>query len=144
VAGKLVRGAHAVEDSLAFLTIALLAVFLLVEVTARKVFNTGVRDSSVYVEHLVLAATFVAGAVTSREKKHLALATGLFLPGSLKAFAATLSAVLAAGLSLAFGLSAISFAWTAFPAADRVGFMSKRLRPGQAGLPRDERAPSPG
>ena len=127
MAGRFVRAAHAVEDSLSFLTIALLAVFLLVEVVARKIFNTGVRDSSVYVEHLVLAATFVAGTVTSREKKHLALATGLFLSGSLKAFAATLTAVLAAGLSLAFGLSAISFAWNAFPAADRVGFVSKRL-----------------
>jgi tripartite ATP-independent transporter DctM subunit len=127
VAGRFVRAVHSVEDSLAFLTIFLLAVFLLVELAARKIFNTGVRDSSVYVEHLVLAATFVAGAVTSREKKHLALATGPFLPESLKAFAATLSAVLASGLTLAFGLSAISFAWNAFLAADRVGFVSKRL-----------------
>jgi tripartite ATP-independent transporter DctM subunit len=127
VAGKLVRGAHAVEDSLAFLTIALLAVFLLVEVAARKIFNTGVRDSSVYVEHLVLAATFLAGAITAREKKHLALATGMFLSGAVKTLAATLSAVLASGLTLAFGLSALSFAWNAFPAADRVGFVSKRL-----------------
>jgi tripartite ATP-independent transporter DctM subunit len=127
VASRLVRAAHAFEDSLAFLTIALLAVFLLVEIAARKIFNTGVRDSSVYVEHLVLAATFLAGAITAREKKHLALATGMFLPEAVKTLAAALTAVLASGLTLAFGLSALSFAWNAFPAADRVGFVSKRL-----------------
>jgi C4-dicarboxylate transporter DctM subunit len=127
VANRLVRAAHTVEDSLAFFSIFLLAAVLLVEAVARKVFNTGVPDSGVYVEHLVLAATFVAGAVTAREKKHLALATGMFLPKGMKAFAATLTAVLAAGLTLAFGLSALSFAWNAFTAAERVGFLPKRL-----------------
>jgi C4-dicarboxylate transporter DctM subunit len=127
VASRAVRAVHAVEDSLAFLTIALMALVLLVEIVARKVLHTGVRHSGVYVEHLVLAATFAAGAVTAREKKHLALATGLFLPAWLKGFAQVLTAVLASGLTLAFGLSALSFAWNAFPAADRVGFLPKRL-----------------
>jgi tripartite ATP-independent transporter DctM subunit len=127
VVNKLLRAVHNAEDALAFLTLFLLAALLLVEVVARKVFNTGVRDSGVYVEHLVLAATFVAGAITSREKKHLALATGLFLPGSLKAFARALSAVLASALTLAFGLSSLSFARNAFAASDRVGLLPKRL-----------------
>ena len=122
-----VRAVHAVEDAAAFLSVFLLALLLLVEVAARKIFDTGVPDSGVYVEHLVLAATFIAGAVTSREKKHLALATGIFLPDSLKAFAAALTAVLASGLTLAFGLSAASFAWNAFTAADRAGIFPKRL-----------------
>jgi len=127
VANRLVRAVHAVEDSLAFFSIFLLAAVLLLEVVARKVFNTGIRDSGAYVEHLVLAATFIAGAVTSREKKHLALATGLFLPRSLKAFAGTLTAVLSAALTLAFGLSALSFAWNAFVSTDKVGFLPKRF-----------------
>jgi len=124
VANRLVR---AVEDSLAFFSIFLLAAVLLFEAVARKAFNTGIRDSGVYVEHLVLVATFIAGAVTSREKKHLALATGLFLPRSLKAFAGTVTAVLSAALTLAFGLSALSFAWNAFVPTDKVGFLPKRL-----------------
>ena len=127
MASRLARAVRAAEDSLASLTIVLLAAVLLVEVVARKVFDTGVRHSGVYVEHLVLAATFVAGAVTSREKRHLALATGLFLPKGLKGPAETLSAALAAGLTLAFGLSSLSFARNAFAAADRVGFLPKRL-----------------
>jgi TRAP-type C4-dicarboxylate transport system permease small subunit len=124
---RAVRAVRAGEDAAAFLSIFLLALLLLVEVAARKIFNTGVPDSGVYVEHLVLAATFIAGAVTSREKKHLALATGVFLPESLKAFAAALTAVLASGLTLAFGLSAASFAWNAFTAADMAGIFPKRL-----------------
>ncbi len=127
MANRLIRAVHAVEDSLAFSSIFLLAAVLLLEVVARKVFNTGIRDSGAYVEHLVLVATFIAGAVTSREKKHLALATGLFLSRSLKAFAGTLTAILAAALTLAFGLSALSFAWNAFVSTDKVGCLPKRL-----------------
>ena len=69
----------------------------------------------------MLAATFIAAAVTAREKKHLALATGLFLRTRLKGLATTLSAALARRPDLAFGLSALSFARNAFTAADRVG-----------------------
>jgi C4-dicarboxylate transporter DctM subunit len=127
VANRLVRAAHALEDSLAFLSIFLLAAILLLEAVARKVFNTGIRNSGVYVEHLVLMATFVAAALTAREKKHLVLATGMFLPGPIRPFAAITTAVLSSGLTLAFGLSALSFARNAFGAADRVGFLPKRL-----------------
>jgi len=78
MANRFFKGLHAVEDSVAVLAIFALAALLIAEAVARKVFNTGIRASGVYVEHLVLAATFLAGAVTSREKKHLALATGMF------------------------------------------------------------------
>ena len=127
VANRFVRSAHAVEDSLAFLSIFALAAMLLAEAFARKVFNTGIRDSGIYIEHLVLAATFIAGAITSREKRHLALATGMFLPKRLKGSAETVTAALASALTLAFGLSALSFARNAFTSADRVGFLPKRL-----------------
>jgi tripartite ATP-independent transporter DctM subunit len=127
MANRLIRSAHAVEDTLAFLAIFALAAVLLAEALARKVFNTGIRESGLYIQHLVLAATFIAAAITSREKKHLSLATGMFLPERLKGFAETVTAVLASGLTLAFGLSALSFAWNAFAATDRIGFLPKRL-----------------
>jgi len=126
MASRFGRAVHTVEDNLAVVAIFALAAMLLAEAVARKVFNTGIRASGIYVEHLVLAATFIAGAVTSREKKHLALATGLFLPERLKAFAGTVTAVLASALTFAFGVSALSFAWNAFGPADRVGFLPKR------------------
>jgi C4-dicarboxylate transporter DctM subunit len=127
MANRLVRGAHTVEDTLAFLAIFGLVMMLLAEVVAQKIFNTGIEDSEVNVQHFVLAATFIAAAITAREKKHLALATGMFLPERLKAFAATVSAALSSGLTLAFGLSALSFARNAFAAGDRVGFLPKQL-----------------
>ena len=127
MANRLVRAGRAVEDAAAFFAVFALAGMLLAEVVARKVFHTGIPDSGVYVEHLVLVATFAAAAITSREKKHLALATGMFLPERVKGPVATVTAVLASGLTLAFGLSALSFARNAFAAADRVGFLPKRL-----------------
>jgi len=127
MANRLVRGIHSVEDTLAFLSIFALALWLLAGVVAGKVFHTGIRDSTIYVEHLVLIATFLAASVTSREKKHLALATGVFLPKRLRGAAETISAALASALTLAFGLSAVSFARNAFAASDRVGVFPKRI-----------------
>ena len=127
MANRLVRAARAVEDALAFLAVFGLAAMLLAEAVVQKIFKTGIADSEVYVQHFVLAATFIAASITAREKKHLALATGMFLPERLKGFAATVSAALASGMTLAFGLSTLSFARNAFTAADRVGFLPKRL-----------------
>ena len=127
VASKLVRAARGAEDSLAFLSIFALAVLLLVELVAGRVLNTGLRNSGAWVEHLVLAATFIAAAVTAREKRHIAMATGLFLPKALKGPAEIVSAALASGLTLAFALSALSFTWNAFSASEKLGRVPKRL-----------------
>ena len=127
MANRLIRAVHVVEDSLAFISILFLALVLIVTAVARKVFHTGIADSTIMVEHLVLVATFIAGAITSREKKHLALATDLFLPGPLRSFGEVFTAILAAALTLAFGLSALSFALNAFAPTDRIGFLPKRL-----------------
>jgi C4-dicarboxylate transporter DctM subunit len=126
VGSRLVRAVHVLEDSLAFLSVFFLALVLLVEVLARKVFHTGIPDSSLYVQHLVLAAAFIAGAITSREKKHLALATGQALHGPLKSAVGIFNGVLSSGLTLAFALSALSFAWNAFSAAETIGPVPKR------------------
>ena len=68
MASKFVRALRAVENSLAFLSIFLRAMILLCEAVARKVFHSGIPDSGIYVEHLVLVATFIAAAITSRER----------------------------------------------------------------------------
>jgi tripartite ATP-independent transporter DctM subunit len=127
MANRLVRAAHIAEDSLAFLALFALAALLLANVVAQRLFHTGIKDTGIYIEHLVLAATFIAASVTSREKKHLSLATGMFLPDKLKGPAEAITAALASGLTLAFGLSAVSFAWNAFTADSRVGVLPKRL-----------------
>ena len=126
MANRLARAVHAVEESLAFLCVLFLALVLIIEAVARKVFHSGIPDSGVYVQHLVLAATFIAGAITSREKKHLSLAAGMSLPGPFRSVAGAATSVLAASLTFAFGLAALSFAWNAFAAADKVGPVPKR------------------
>ena len=127
MANRPVRRLRGAEDALAVLAVFGLAALLVAEAAARKLFNTGIPSSGVAVEHLVLAAAFAAAAITSREKKHLALATGLFLPERTKPVTEAVTAALASGLTLAFGLSSLSFAWNAFTAADRVGVLPKRL-----------------
>ena len=98
MASRLVRAVHAVEDSLAFLSIFLLAVDPPRRGSSPARSSTpGIPDSAIYVEHLVLVATFIAAAITSREKKHLALATVLFLPGPVKSFAERLDGGVAVG-----------------------------------------------
>ncbi len=126
MANRLVRAVHSVEESLAFLCVLFLALVLIFEAAARKILHTGIPDSGLYVQHLVLAATFIAGAITSREKKHLSLATGMALPEPFRSVAGVATSVIAASLTLAFGLAALSFAWNAFSAADKIGPVPKR------------------
>ncbi|HOW84532.1 MAG TPA: TRAP transporter large permease subunit [Candidatus Aminicenantes bacterium] len=127
MANRLARGVRRTEDALVFLAVFALAVLLIAEAAARKVFNTGIRNSGVYIEHLVLVAAFAAAAVASREKRHLALASGMFLPERTRRIADTVTAALAAALTLTFGLCSLSFARNAFAATERVGFLPKRL-----------------
>ena len=126
MANRLVRAVHSLEESLAFLCVLFLALVLIFEAAARKIFHTGLPDSGLYVQHLVLAATFIAGAITSREKKHLSLAAGMALPEPFRSAAGVATSVIAASMTLAFGLAALSFAWNAFSAADKIGPVPKR------------------
>jgi tripartite ATP-independent transporter DctM subunit len=51
----------------------------------------------------------------------------MFVPARLKVFTDAATSVLASAMTLAFGLSALSFAQNAFTAADKAGFLPKRL-----------------
>ncbi|MBM3304928.1 MAG: TRAP transporter large permease subunit [Candidatus Aminicenantes bacterium] len=127
MANRLGRAVHALEDSLAFLSIGLMALLLVGEVVARKFFRTGIPDSTAVVQHLVLVATFVAAAFTSREKRHLSLASGWTIGEPFKSVVGTMSGVLSAALLFAFSVSAFSFAWNAFSPAERIAFLPRRL-----------------
>jgi C4-dicarboxylate transporter, DctM subunit len=126
VASRLGRAVHAFEDSLAFLSIGLMALILAGEVVARKFFRTGIPDSSATVQHLVLVGTFVAAAITSREKRHLSLASGWSIREPVQSVVGVLSAGLSAALLFAFAVSAFSFAWAAFLPGERIGFLPRR------------------
>jgi C4-dicarboxylate transporter DctM subunit len=127
VADKVPPVIHHIEDSLAFLSLFLLALFPFMEVIAREFFHTGVPNSTVYLQHLVLVATFIAGAITSRQKRHLSLALGFPIKEPLKRILHTFVQVLCAAMTLAFAWSSLSFALNGFEITQRIGIFPLRL-----------------
>jgi C4-dicarboxylate transporter DctM subunit len=94
-----------VEDYLAIVILSLMTILLLWDSIARKVFNTDI-NFSVIIHHLVLWIAMVGLMITSREKRHLSMATSLDLikepaKGWLKAVIDCLSIVVSTALSFA-------------------------------------------
>src|SRR5512135_2785772 len=125
--GRVLRAAHAAENALSALALTLLVLIPAVEVAARMVFHSGVSGSVDYTQHLVLVATFLAGAVTSRERRHLSMALDMKIREPLKSHVGTAVAVLGGGFCLAFAWSSLGFSLTGFEASQRVGAVSLRL-----------------
>jgi C4-dicarboxylate transporter DctM subunit len=117
----MIRRLHKIEDLAAFMAIFLLALFPTMEVVARKFFHTGVRNSTEYTHHLVLLLTFIAGMITSREKKHLSLALELRLPPDVGLRVRTAVALLSAGLTAAMAWTSLSFALSGFDPQQTIG-----------------------
>ena len=109
------------ENSLAFVTIFLLGLFPSLEALARKLFHTGVPNSTEYSHQLVLILTFLGGIITSREGKHLSLSLDLKLAGPIKSRIDVLVAILASMMTTAFAWSALSFSLTGFDHAEKIG-----------------------
>ncbi len=126
MAGRILRGVHAAENALSALALVLLVLIPFVEVVARMVFHTGISGSVDYTQHLVLVATFLAGAVTSREKRHLSMALDLGIREPLKTHVATAVAVVGGAFCLAFAWSSLGFSLTGFEAGQRLGILSLR------------------
>jgi C4-dicarboxylate transporter DctM subunit len=124
---RLSRLGRSCEDLLAEIVLVLLALLPLTEIIARKFFHTGLLNSSVYIRHLVLAAAFVAAAITSREKRHLSLAVGFHGKEPLRSIIKIFVAVLCASITLALALTALSFTLQAFAPAEKIGLFPKRF-----------------
>lgn len=115
------------EDIVVNFVLLAVAFLLSFEIIARNFFHTGIRNSTLYVQHLILAVTFLAGAITSRQKKHLTLAARLPLREPAATIITTAVQIISAAFTLAFAASAFSFALNAFSPGERVGFIPKRL-----------------
>jgi tripartite ATP-independent transporter DctM subunit len=97
-----------IENGVAALALFLMAVLPVLEMGLRFFLKTGIPGSTLYVQNLTLWVGFLGAMVASREKRHLALATGADrLPGAWKraaaVFAATASAAVSTGLAWAAG-----------------------------------------
>ena len=66
-----------IENTVAGVALLLIALFPTLEIVARKVFKSTIPGSGAYLPHLVLWITFLGGAITSREGKHIALTAGV-------------------------------------------------------------------
>ncbi|OGD18287.1 MAG: hypothetical protein A2W03_14210 [Candidatus Aminicenantes bacterium RBG_16_63_16] len=124
---KVSRFGRGLEDALAGAALCLLAVLPILEIAARKVFRTGVPNSNAYIQHLVLAAAFMAAAIASRHGKHLSLAIDLPFREPLKSSLRVFVGVLCASITLALAVTAFSFALQAFGPAEKIGPFPKRL-----------------
>src|SRR5512136_1868860 len=107
VEARFSRVGRGLEDALVGLAISLLAVLPIAEIAARKFFRTSLLNSAVYIQHLVLAAAFLAAAIASREKKHLSLAIDFPFKESLKSILRVFVGVLCASITLAFAMTAL-------------------------------------
>ncbi len=124
---RLLRFIHFGENSIAYLSLLLLALFPFLDVIARNFFHSDVPDSGVYLVHLVLVATFLSGAVTSRLNMHLSLAVELPVREPLRSIIHTAVQVLCSSITMAFAWSSLAFARNGFEAGSKVGLFPKRL-----------------
>ena len=79
VSERVKRGLLGVENSIASLALAFLALLPVAEVIVRLVFHTGIPASNDYLRHLVLWVTFLGGMLTSRAGRHLSMSVGVDL-----------------------------------------------------------------
>ncbi len=116
-----------IENGVNYVSLFLLALIPAVEVVLRTFFRTGIPDSSAYVYHLVFLLTFLGGALTAREHRHLSIVAGNeHLPASWKAPVHIINSHLAVAILTAFIWSSISFALMAFDGSARIGIIPIR------------------
>ncbi|MFP4267366.1 MAG: TRAP transporter large permease subunit [Spirochaetaceae bacterium] len=115
-----------VEDTANFLFLSVLALLPVVEIIARRFFNSGIPSSANYVYHLVFLLTFLGGSYTARKGDHLAIMAGVeLLSGKprVQKWVKSISAHLALAVTTVFFLSSLSFLFLAFDSSVKVGFI---------------------
>jgi len=115
------------ENAIAAIVIFLLALFPTMEVVARKLFKTGVANSTFYTQHLVFILALVAAMITARENKHLSLSLDMAIPAKLRRFSQFFVAMLSVMVSTAMAVASISFLLTALDNQFRVWIIPGRL-----------------
>jgi tripartite ATP-independent transporter DctM subunit len=115
-----VRATHLTENYLALFGLIFLALLPTMEVIARKFFNTGIKNSTDLTYQLVLFLTFVGGAITSREGKHLALNLELNVKDRTKERLNVYNAIVGLVFTTAFAVASLSFSLNGFGRGERV------------------------
>ncbi len=117
-----------IENGVNYVSLFLLALIPATEVVLRTFFRTGIPDSSGYVYHLVFLLTFIGGALTARENRHLSIVVGTeHLPDRWKASVQVVNSHLAVAILTAFIWSSLSFILMAFDGSTKIGIIPVRL-----------------
>lgn len=124
---RFIRLFHHLENGTAYVALLLLALLPFLETIARQIFHSGIRNSTVYLQHLVLVATFIAGSITAREDKHLSLSFKIPFPHPWDQIVKGLVASLSSLICWAFAWSSLSFSLNGFGADQKIGFLPLRL-----------------
>jgi tripartite ATP-independent transporter DctM subunit len=116
-----------IEDGINYISLFLLALIPAVEVFLRTFFGTGIPDSSSYVYHLVFFLTFIGGALTAKQGRHLAIVVGNeHLPQRLREPVNIVNGHLSIAIVTAMFWSSLSFVLMAFDGSARVGILPIR------------------
>ena len=116
------------ENTLAILSLLLIAVLPIIEILTRLILKTGIHSSSVYIEHLVIWVTFLGGMITSREGKHLSLSVGVnLMKDPYKKWMETFTAFIATAVAACFAWNSFSFMNLGFDAGRSVGIFPLKM-----------------
>jgi len=117
-----------IENGINYLSLFILALIPAFEVILRGVFHTGIPDSQSYVYHLVFFLTFIGGALTARENRHLSILIGNeHLPVSWRVPVNVINSHVSIAIVTAFFWSSLSFVLLAFSPEGRIGFIPIRF-----------------
>ena len=84
---RIERFYHKFENLFAATLLFVMAILPVAEIFLRKIFNTGIAGSNIYVQYLTLWVGFVGAIVAARDKRHLTLSPNVdFLPLILRGY----------------------------------------------------------
>ncbi len=110
------------ENYSSYIILFLIALLPTLEIFVRKIFTTGIYNSSEYLKHLVLWITFIGGMITAREGKHLNLSVGIdLIHQPYKNWVQITTSFITIVVSSMFTLCALSFTFIGFLPENKVG-----------------------
>lgn len=121
-----------VENLSAIVPLVIIVVLLVIEVFSRTLSNifhffnfgqiSGIKGSSLYIQHLVLWITFIGAVITSRENRHLRLSAGTeLLNRKQKNIIDTITSFLTVAVSSTLAYSSYQFLKLGFEDGEKIG-----------------------
>ena len=108
ILGKLESFYHKFENGFAMVLLFSMAIIPVIEMVFRRLFNTGIAGSIVYVQHLTLWVGFVGAVIATRDRRHLTI-TSLdeFMPAPVKKVASIFRNFISTAVCFALFLASV-------------------------------------